>query len=162
MENLFASSLHFIINVYNPHNILTVHYAIGHKHIKLPLVFKDVGLFRAFSTYTNELSIPTRCVLCFLTVQISLYYRTIVTIITTVNLLSSQSPDLCSVSCRIKRFSLWDALPQLLHIHLFPVSSLCTVFMWCFRLVKLNILLHSIFYGGNKLDNGIGLVNNWI
>ena len=74
MENLFASSLHFIINVYNPHNILTVHYAIGHKHIKLPLVFKDVGLFRAFSTDTNELSIPTRCVLCLLMVhQISLY-----------------------------------------------------------------------------------------
>ena len=57
-------------------------------HIKLPLVFKDVGLFRAFSTDTNELSIPTRCVLCLLMVhQISLYYRTIVTIITTVNLL---------------------------------------------------------------------------
>ena len=88
MKNLFASSLHFIINVYNPHNILTVHYVIGHKHIKLPLVFKDVGLFRAFSTDTNELSIPTRCVLCLLMVhQISLYYHTIVTIITTVNLL---------------------------------------------------------------------------
>ena len=88
MKNLFASSLHFIINVYNPHNILTVHYVIGHKHIKLPLVFKDVGLFRAFSTDTNELSIPTRCVLCLLMVhRISLYYRTIVTIITTVNLL---------------------------------------------------------------------------
>ena len=73
MENLFASSLHFIINVYNPHNILTVHYVIGHKHIKLPLVFKDVGLFRAFSNDTNELSIPTRCVLCLLMVhQISL------------------------------------------------------------------------------------------
>ena len=57
-------------------------------HIKLPLVFKDVGLFRAFSTDTNELSIPTRCVLCLLMVhQISLHYRTIVTIITTVNLL---------------------------------------------------------------------------
>ena len=69
MKNLFASSLHFIINVYNPHNILTVHYVIGHKHIKLPLVFKDVGLFRAFSTDTNELSIPTRCVLCLLMVH---------------------------------------------------------------------------------------------
>ena len=28
MENLFASSLQFIINVYSPHNILTVYYAI--------------------------------------------------------------------------------------------------------------------------------------
>ena len=28
MENLFASSLHFIINVYSPHNILTVYYVI--------------------------------------------------------------------------------------------------------------------------------------
>ena len=57
-------------------------------HIKLPLVFEDVGFFRAFATDTNELSIPTRCVLCLLMVhQISLYYRTIVTIITPVNLL---------------------------------------------------------------------------
>ena len=50
-------------------------------HIKLPLVFKDVGLFRAFSTDTNELSIPTRCVLCLLMVhQISLYYLRVLTI----------------------------------------------------------------------------------
>ena len=144
MKNLFASSLHFIINVYNPHNILTVHYVIGHKHIKLPLVFKDVGLFRAFSTDTNELSIPTRCVLCLLMVhQISLYYRTIVTIITTVNLLIVTITR--SVQCFVPNQTLLT-LRCLATAIAYP--SLSRVFIMhtlhvAFQVGKLNILLHS-------------------
>ena len=55
-------------------------------HIKLPLVFVDVWLRRAFSTITNELTIATCCLLyLFVVRQISLNYRLTVTIITTEN-----------------------------------------------------------------------------
>ena len=53
-------------------------------HVNLPLVFEDACLRRAFSSNTNELTIPTYCVLNLLVVhQISLDYRAIVTITTT-------------------------------------------------------------------------------
>ena len=53
-------------------------------HVKLPLVFEDGCLCKAFSTNTNKLTIPTYCVLCLLVVhQISLHDSAIVTITAT-------------------------------------------------------------------------------
>ena len=118
-------------------------------HIKLPLVFKDVGLFRAFSTDTNELSIPTRCVLCLLMVhQISLYILSY----DSHNHYNCKSFDrhnhqICAVFRAESNASHFE-MPC--HSYCISISFLClhyicncTVFMWRFRLVKLNILLHS-------------------
>ena len=113
-------------------------------HIKLPLVFEDVGFFGAFATDTNELSIPTTCVLCLLVIhQISLDYRTKVTIITTVNLffLTITRSVQCFVPYQtllyLRCLATGIAYPSLSCI--FIVHSLLVAF----RLVKLNILLHS-------------------